>query len=157
RDDVQQGDRLVLIVEDDAAFARTVLEVARERGFKGLVALRGDAGLALAHELKPDALVLDMNLPVMDGWTVLDHLKHNPATRHIPVHIVSGSAEGQTNALRAGAFAFLEKPIEKDTLDRMLAEVVSFIDRRVGSLLIVEDDDDQRNALVELVGGGDDV
>ena len=157
RDDVQQGDRLVLIVEDDAAFARTVLEVARERGFKGLVALRGDAGLALAHEFKPDAIVLDMNLPVMDGWTVLDHLKHNPATRHIPVHIVSGSAEGQTNALRAGAFAFLEKPIEKDTLDRMLEEMASFIDRRVGSLLIVEDDDDQRNALVELVGGGDDV
>jgi CheY-like chemotaxis protein len=130
---------------------------ARERGFKGLVALRGDAGLALAHEFKPDAIVLDMNLPVMDGWTVLDHLKHNPATRHIPVHIVSGSAEGQTNALRAGAFAFLEKPIEKDTLDRMLEEMASFIDRRVGSLLIVEDDDDQRNALVELVGGGDDV
>ena len=93
RDDVQQGDRVVLIVEDDATFARTVLDVARERGFKGIVALRGDSGLALAHEFKPDAIVLDMNLPVMDGWTVLDHLKHHPATRHIPVHIVSGSSD----------------------------------------------------------------
>ena len=157
RHDVQQGDRLVLIVEDDATFARTVLEVARDRGFKGLVALRGDSGLALAHEFKPDAIVLDMNLPVMDGWTVLDHLKHHPATRHIPVHIVSGSAEGETNALRAGAFAFVEKPIEKGALDAMLEEMSSFIERSVRSLLIVEDDDDQRNALVELVGGGDDV
>ena len=93
RDDLQPGDRVVLIVEDDATFARTVLEVARERGFKGIVALRGDAGLALAHEFKPDAIVLDMQLPVMDGWTVLDHLKHHPATRHIPVHIVSGSGD----------------------------------------------------------------
>ena len=157
RDDVQPGDRVVLIVEDDATFARTVLDVARERGFKGIVALRGDSGLALAHEFKPDAIVLDMNLPVMDGWTVLDHLKHHPATRHIPVHIVSGSGDGATNALRAGAVAFLQKPIEKDSLDSMLEEMSSFIDRSVRSLLIVEDDDDQRNALVELVGGGDDV
>src|SRR4029077_3322844 len=114
RDDVQQGDRVVLVVEDDAAFARTVLDVARERGFKGVVALRGDSGLALAHEYKPDAIVLDMNLPVMDGWSVLERLKHHPATRHIPVHIVSGIGDGATNALRAGAVAFLEKPIEKE-------------------------------------------
>jgi CheY-like chemotaxis protein/signal transduction histidine kinase len=157
RDDLQPGDRVVLIVEDDATFAGTVLEVARERGFRGIVALRGDSGLALAHELKPDAIVLDMNLPVMDGWTVLDHLKHHPATRHIPVHIVSGSSEEETNALRAGAVAFLQKPIEKESLDSMLEEMSSFIDRRVRSLLIVEDDVDQRSALVELVGGGDDV
>ena len=128
--------------------------MARERGFRGIVALRGDSGLALAHEFKPDAIVLDMNLPVMDGWTVLDHLKHHPATRHIPVHIVSGSGDEATNALRAGAVAFLQKPIEKESLDSMLEEMSSFIDRSVRSLLIVEDDDDQRNALVELVGGG---
>src|SRR3954469_15717209 len=157
RDEIQQGDRVVLIVEEEAVLARTELEVARDRGFKGIVALRGDSGLALAHELKPDAIVLDMSLPVMDGWSVLDHLKHHPATRHIPVHIVSGMSDGATNALRAGAVAFLEKPIEKDKLDGMLEEMSSFIDRQVRSLLIVEDDDDQRNALVELVGGGDDV
>jgi CheY-like chemotaxis protein len=157
RNDLQPGDRVVLIVEDDASFARTVLEVARERGFRGIVALRGDSGLALAHELKPDAIVLDMNLPVMNGSTVLDHLKHHPATRHIPVHIVSGSGEEETDALRAGAVAFLQKPIEKESLDSMLEEMSSFIDRTVRSLLIVEDDDDQRNALVELVGGDGDV
>jgi CheY-like chemotaxis protein len=157
RDDVQQGDRVVLIVEDDASFAKTVLEVARDRGFKGIVALRGDSGLALAHEFKPDAIVLDMSLPVMDGWTVLDHLKHHPATRHIPVHIVSAASEGEGNALRAGAVAFLQKPIEKESLDAMLEEMSAFIDRTVRSVLIVEDDEAQRTALAELVGGGADV
>jgi HAMP domain-containing protein/CheY-like chemotaxis protein/signal transduction histidine kinase len=156
-EDVQQGDRVVLIVEDDPEFAKTVLDVARERGFKGIVALRGDSGLALARELKPDAIVLDMSLPVIDGWTVLDRLKHHPATRHIPVHIVSAAPEDQGNALRAGAVAFMQKPLEKESLDAMLEEMSSFIDRNVRNVLIVEDDDTQRNALVELVGGGDDV
>ncbi len=157
RDEVMQGDRVVLVIEDDAEFARTVLDTARDRGFKGLVALRGDSGLALAHEFRPDAIVLDMELPVMDGWTVLDHLKHHPATRHIPVHIVSAADGGKTNALRAGAVAYLEKPLEKDRLDGMLAEISTFIDRDVRQLLIVEDDDVERNTLVELVGSGDDV
>ena len=93
RDSIEEGDRVVLIVEDDADFARTELEIARERGFKGLVALRGDTGLALAREFRPDAIVLDMTLPVLDGWTVLDRLKRHPGTRHIPVHIVSSMDE----------------------------------------------------------------
>ena len=101
RESIEEGDRVVLIVEDDADFARTELEIARERGFKGLVALRGDTGLALAREFRPDAIVLDMSLPVLDGWTVLDRLKRHPATRHIPVHIVSGVEEMQP-ALMAG-------------------------------------------------------
>src|SRR5260370_19610321 len=110
---IEAGDRVVLIIEDDAGFAATVLDVARRRGFKGIVAVRGDSGLALANEFKPDAILLDMGLPGMDGWTVLDHLKHHSETRHIPVHIISGSEEGRQNALRAGAVAFLEKPVEK--------------------------------------------
>jgi CheY-like chemotaxis protein len=156
REDVQAGDRVVLIVEDDATFARTVLDVARTRGFKGIVALRGDAGIALAHEFKPDAIVLDMELPILDGWAVLDRLKHNPATRHIPVHIVS-AGDSRTGALRAGAVQFLQKPLEKESLDTMLDDISSFIDTTVRSLLVVEDDQEQRNAIVELVGSGDDV
>ncbi|HEV7134415.1 MAG TPA: response regulator, partial [Gaiellaceae bacterium] len=159
REELQEGDRVVLVIEDDAPFARTVLDVARERGFKALAALRGDAGLALAHEFKPDAIVLDMNLPVMDGWTVLDHLKHHPATRHIPVHIVSADDGNgsRANALRAGAVAFLEKPLEKELLEETFSGIAEFIDRGVRNLLVVEDDEDQRNSIVELVGGGDDV
>jgi CheY-like chemotaxis protein/HAMP domain-containing protein/putative methionine-R-sulfoxide reductase with GAF domain len=154
RDEIAEGDRVVLIIEDDAEFAKTELEVARSRGFKGLVALRGDSGVALAHEFKPDAIILDLKLPVMDGWTVLDHLKHHPQTRHIPVHIVS-AGDGRQNALKLGAAAFLEKPISKDDLEQAFAEIQTFIDRGVRTLLIVEDDEDQRRAVVELIGGGD--
>ena len=156
RDEIQDADRVVLIVEDDPDVARTELEVARERGFKGIVALRGDSGLALAHEYKPDAIILDMKLPVMDGWTVLDHLKHHPETRHIPVHIVS-AGDGRQNALKAGAVAFVEKPISKEVLEETFGEIRSFIDRELKRVLVIEDDEAQRNAVIELIGGGDDV
>jgi HAMP domain-containing protein/CheY-like chemotaxis protein len=156
RDEIQEGDRVVLIVEDDPEVARTELDVARDRGFKGIVALRGDSGLALAHEYKPDAIILDMNLPVLDGWAVLDRLKEHPETRHIPVHIVS-AGDGRQNALRAGAVAFLEKPVSKEGLEETFGEIRSFIDRGVKRLLVVEDDEDQRNSLVELIGSGEDV
>jgi CheY-like chemotaxis protein/HAMP domain-containing protein/GAF domain-containing protein len=156
RDDIQDGDRVVLIVEDDPDLARTELEVARDRGFKGIVAIRGDSGLALAHEFKPDAIILDMKLPVMDGWTVLDRLKHHPETRHIPVHIVS-AGDGRQNALKAGAVAFLEKPISKEGLENTFGEIRSFIDRGLKRLLVVEDDESQRQAVVELIGSDEDV
>ncbi|HEX3227053.1 MAG TPA: response regulator, partial [Gaiellaceae bacterium] len=155
REDVQEGDRVVLVIEDDVTFARTVLDTSRERGFKGIVALRGDVGLALAHEYRPDAIVLDMQLPVMDGWDVLEHLKRHPATRHIPVHIVSAIDGDRTSVLRAGAVAYLEKPLEKEGLDSMLGEISSFIERDVRRLLVVEDDDTERSSIVELVGSDD--
>jgi CheY-like chemotaxis protein/HAMP domain-containing protein len=154
RDDIQQGDRVVLIVEDDAELARTELDVARERGFKGIVAMRGDSGLALAHEYRPDAIILDMKLPVMDGWSVLDRLKEHPDTRHIPVHIVSGG-DGRNNALRAGAVAYIEKPVSKEGLEETFGAIRNFIDREVKRLLVVEDDEEQRRSLIELIGGGD--
>jgi CheY-like chemotaxis protein len=130
--------------------------MARERGFKGLVALRGDTGLALAREYRPDAIVLDLDLPVQDGWTVLDRLKRLPATRHIPVHIVSAVENGR-NALRAGAVAVFEKPVSKEQLDDAFTGIATFIDRAVANLLVVEDDETERMAIVELVGGGADV
>jgi len=158
RHSIEDGDRVVLIVEDDADFARTELTVARERGFKGLVALRGDTGLALAHEFRPDAIVLDMSLPVLDGWTVLDRLKRHPATRHIPVHIVSGVDERQP-ALLAGAAAFVRKPATLEQMNEVFGGIESFIDRDVRRLLVVDDDETQRQAIVDLVGndGGVDI
>jgi CheY-like chemotaxis protein/HAMP domain-containing protein len=156
RDSIEEGDRVVLIVEDDADFARTELEIARERGFKGLVALRGDTGLALAREFRPDAIVLDLTLPVLDGWAVLDRLKRHPGTRHIPVHIVSGVAEMQP-ALMAGAAAFLQKPASPEALGEVFGGIESFIKRDVRRLLVVDDDETQRRAIVELVGGDGDV
>jgi CheY-like chemotaxis protein/signal transduction histidine kinase len=158
RGKIEPDDRFVLIVEDDETFAKTVLEVARERGFKGVIALRGDVGLALAHEYKPDAIVLDMQLPGMDGWAVLDHLKRHPDTRHIPVHIVTGAAQdGKQHALRAGAVAFLEKPVDKSRLDEAFSQISSFLERGVRNLLVVDDEEAQRQEVIDLLGDGEDV
>jgi hypothetical protein len=159
RTSIGVGDRVVLIVEDDADFASTELAMARERGFKGIVAVRGDEGLALAHEYRPDAIILDMRLPVQDGWQVLDHLKRHPETRHIPVHIVSGGVDngGVQQALRAGAVAVLEKPVEPSRLDATYGKILDFVERGTRNLLVVDDDADQRNAIVDLIGGGEDV
>jgi CheY-like chemotaxis protein/GAF domain-containing protein len=159
RADIADGDRVVLIVEDDADFARTELAMARERGFKGIVAVRGDEGLALAREYRPDAIILDMALPVQDGWQVLDSLKRHPETRHIPVHIVTGGVEngGVQEALRAGAVAVLQKPVEHAHLDEQFRRISEFVERGVRRLLVIDDDPTQRDAIVELIGTGEDV
>ncbi|MDQ4030588.1 MAG: response regulator, partial [Actinomycetota bacterium] len=154
RHEIEPGDRVVLIVEDDTAFAKTVLDIAHERGFKCLVALRGDTGLALARKFKPDAIVLDLVLPAMPGQEVLEHLKGSPDTRHIPVHIVSGG-NGRQDALRAGAVAYLEKPVTKEKLDEAFEGIASFIERPVRRLLVVDDDEAQRASIIDLVGADD--
>jgi hypothetical protein len=154
RDAIEDGDRVVLVVEEDTDLARTMLEAARERGFKTVIARRGDAGLALARELRPAAIVLDANLPAMDGLAVLDELKHTPSTRHIPVHIVAANG-GRTTALRAGAAAVLDKPLVEERLAETFERIERFIERQVKSLLVVEDDEEQRSAIVGLIGADD--
>jgi CheY-like chemotaxis protein/HAMP domain-containing protein/signal transduction histidine kinase len=154
RDTIQPSDRVVLIVENDLNFARVLLEMAREKGFLGLIALDGETGLGLAHEYKPDAITLDIDMPGIDGWQVLDRLKHSPDTRHIPVHIITGIDRRQ-QGLMAGAIAYLEKPVDKAKLDEAFAHIRSFIDNRVKRLMIVEDDVDQQRSMVELIGDDD--
>ncbi|MEZ0228344.1 MAG: response regulator, partial [Planctomycetota bacterium] len=154
RGNIQPGDRTLLIVEDDIAFANILLDLAREKRFKGLVATRGESALALAREHSPDAITLDLLLPDVAGWAVLDRLKHDPHTRHIPVHIISGE-EAMPRALQLGAMGYLPKPIDRDRLGDTLTELHEFIDRKVKNLLVVEDDDVQRLAICELIGEGD--
>ncbi|MHB0947644.1 MAG: HAMP domain-containing protein [Gemmatimonadaceae bacterium] len=154
RDSIEPGDRVVLVIENDATFARVLLDMAREKGFRGLVALDGEAGLQLAHAFEPDAITLDIDMPGMDGWEVLNRLKHHPATRHIPVHIISGVQE-RTQGLKAGAIAFLQKPVNKEALDESFARISGFIDQQVRRLLVVEDDEVQRRSIVELVAHED--
>jgi CheY-like chemotaxis protein/HAMP domain-containing protein len=151
---IQPGDRVVLVIENDENFARVLLDMARDNGFKGLVALDGQSGIDLAHEFKPDAITLDLDMPDVDGWMVLDRLKHHPDTRHIPVHIVSGVSKRQ-QGLRAGALAYLEKPVSKEALDDAFSRIAKFIDERVKRLLVVEDDETQRDSMVELIGADD--
>src|SRR4051794_30841008 len=150
------GDRVLLVIDDDQEFARMAVDVAHSRGFKGLIALRGEQGLALAHEYKPDALLLSLQLPITDGGLVLEHLKRHPETRHIPVHVTS-DADRRQDVLRAGAVGYLEKPVGRETLEAAYEEIATFIERRVKNLLVVEDDDVERTAVVELIGSGDDV
>ncbi|HEX8438779.1 response regulator, partial [Archangium sp.] len=155
RRNIQPGDRTLLIIEDDIVFARIILGLARERGFKGLVALRGDTGLAMARQYRPDAITLDIGLPVIDGWNLLDRLKHDSRTRHIPVHIISASEEERGRGLRLGALAVLQKPATRDALGEALGRVKGFIERPVKNLLVVEDDQRQRDSIVSLIGNGD--
>ena len=129
---IEPGDRVVLIVENDANFAKVLLDMAREKGFKGIVALDGDTGVTLAHEYRPDAITLDIDLPGMDGWKVLDRSSTTPITRHIPVHIISG-IERRQQGLKAGAMAYLEKPVSKEALEDAFARIAQFIDHRVRS------------------------
>jgi CheY-like chemotaxis protein len=128
--------------------------MARERTFKVLVATRGDAGLALAKQYVPSAITLDIDLPGVDGWAVLDRLKHHAATRHIPVHIISVAEERQ-RGLRMGAMAYVNKPVTKESLHGAFEKLENFITRGVKNLLVIEDDEVQRGAVVDLIGNGD--
>jgi CheY-like chemotaxis protein len=154
RDAMQPGDRVVLIVEDDANFAHILLDLARDKGFKGIVAHDGEVGLQLAHAYQPDAITLDIDMPGIDGWAVLDRLKHHPETRHIPVHIITGIRERQ-QGMKAGAIAYLEKPVTKEALDDSFNRISQFIDQQVKRLLVVEDDDVQRASMIELIAHED--
>ncbi|WP_337884051.1 response regulator [Fischerella thermalis] len=154
RNNIQPGDRTLLIVEDDTKFARILLDMARQCEFKGILAHSGNTGLALAQEYQPTAILLDIHLPGIDGWTVLDRLKHDANTRHIPVHVMSVE-EGKQRSLQQGAIAYLQKPISSETLHQALTKIKGFVDRRVKNLLIVEDDENQRQSIVALIGNGD--
>jgi CheY-like chemotaxis protein len=155
REHIREGDRVLLIIEDDLKFARIMSQMAREKGFKVLVASRGDSGLSMANEYLPHAITLDIQLPVVDGWSVLERLKRNPRTRHIPVHVISVMDKHQGNA--QGAFGYLTKPVSKEGLEQVFGQLARFLERKERRLLLVEDDDVQRDSLSKLMSEGDDV
>src|SRR5690606_14590610 len=148
------GTPVLLIIEDDDRFARALLEIARERGYSAVVAPTGNEGLELAHGLKPVAITLDVCLPDMDGWVVLDQLKHDASTRHIPVHVISASDE-MRRGLQQGAIAVLQKPVTRAALDNVLSETQAFLERSVKRLLLVDADEAQRASIIELLGSDD--
>ena len=154
RANIQPGDRVILIVDDDPRFASFLLNFAHERGFKALVAMQGQPALALAMQYRPDAITLDIQLPDMSGWAILDQLKHEPATRHIPVHIISVEEEYERGRM-LGALASLVKPTNKEALSQAFARMEDFIARKVKNLLVVEDNPAERKRIVELIGNGD--
>ena len=154
RETVQPGDTALLIVEDDPHYARILLGLARDKGFKGLVAMRGQQALALARQYQPTAITLDIFLPDMLGWTVLNNLKLDPTTRHIPVQIISLDEERQ-HGLSHGAFSYMVKPATTEDLNVAFDRIKTFSAPRKKRLLVVEDNDTERESIVALLDHDD--
>jgi CheY-like chemotaxis protein len=150
RELVAPGDAVVLIVEDDPHFVQVLLGMVREHGLKGVVSTQGAHARDLAHQFKPLAIMLDIFLPDMLGWTVLNHLKQDPATRHIPVQIISVEEE-RLQGLGHGAFSYLIKPATTDELKKAFNRVMQYAQSRQRRLLVVEDNEIERRSIVELL------
>jgi HAMP domain-containing protein/CheY-like chemotaxis protein/signal transduction histidine kinase len=147
---LEPGDTILLIVEDDPHYARVLVDLARDKGFKVLVAARGAEALELAKQYQPTAVSLDVFLPDMLGWTVLSQLKHNPLTRHIPVQIVTLDEDRQ-HALARGAFSFVNKPTTTEGVSAALTQIKEYARPRRKRLLIVEDNEAEQLSIRELL------
>ncbi len=154
REDIGPDDKVLLIVEDDSDFAQVILDMARNKGFKGIVTTGGEQVMPLVKHYLPAAITLDIFLPDIDGWTVLDRLKLDPSTRHIPVHIVSADEDLQ-HGIEKGAFAYMSKPATKAALEEVFDSIEAAIGPRAKRILIVDGEDAERTKLVELIGNGD--
>jgi CheY-like chemotaxis protein/signal transduction histidine kinase len=154
REDLQEGDKSILIIEDDANFAQILVDQCHSKGFKALVSSTGEAGLSMAEKYLPAAVILDIKLPGMNGWTVLNALKENPQTRHIPVHIMT-IEDASINALQKGAIGFLNKPVNREDLDEAFKRIEELVEKKIKDLLLVEDNARQRFGIVNLIADSD--
>ena len=154
RMDIQPGDAILLIVEDDPHYARILVDLARDKGFKALLAMRGDDALNLAKQYQPTAVSLDVFLPDMLGWNVLSQLKQNSLTRHIPVQIVTLDEDRQ-HGLARGAFSFVTKPTTREGIADALSRIKEFSAPRRKRLLVVEDNKAEQMSIRELLGHDD--
>jgi HAMP domain-containing protein/CheY-like chemotaxis protein len=154
RASLQDADSVLLIVEDDPHYARLLRDLARDKGFKVLVATQGAEALALAREFHPMAVSLDVFLPDMLGWTVLNHLKQDPSMRHIPVQILTLDEDRQ-HGLSRGAFAFVRKPTTPDELHNALSRIKEYASPHLKRLLVVEDNPGEQLSIRELLGHHD--
>jgi CheY-like chemotaxis protein/signal transduction histidine kinase len=152
--EIMPGDAILLIVEDDNHYARIMMDLARDAGFKVLQASRGADAIELAKQYQPAAVSLDIFLPDMLGWSVLSQLKQNPLTRHIPVQIVTFDEDRQ-HGLSSGAFSFVTKPSTKEHLESELARIKAYAEPRKKRLLVVEDDKAEQLSIVQLLGHDD--
>ncbi|MDE1895924.1 MAG: response regulator [Rhodospirillales bacterium] len=154
RDSLDQTRRLLLTIEDDESFAEILKDLAHEMGFQALVATTAEEALQLARTFMPSAIILDVGLPDQSGLAVLDRLKRDVQTRHIPIHVVSASDHTQT-ALSLGAVGYMLKPVNREQLANALAKLEAKLTQRMRRVLIVEDDARQREALGKLLASHD--
>lgn len=146
--------RVLLVVEDDDSFAEILRDLAREMGFRSLVAGTAEEALAMARQFMPNAIVLDVGLPDQSGLSVLDRLKHDVRTRHIPIHIVSATDNAET-ALSLGAIGYALKPVQREQLVDVVQKLEARLSQRLHRVLIVEDDPVQRDAVARLLSSHD--
>lgn len=142
--------KVILIVEDDPAFAKILMDMSYKKGFKCLAAGDGFSGLQLAKQYIPNAILLDLGLPDMDGLKVLDHLKYHNETRHIPVHIISGR-DKSSDSLQRGAIGYLSKPIQAKDIEAVFNKIEQKLQERIQQVLVVEDDLNNQKAIHELL------
>ncbi|MCU1290839.1 MAG: sensor hybrid histidine kinase, partial [Acidobacteria bacterium] len=154
RNAIEAGDKVLLIIEDDSSFARILQDIAREQGFKCLVSQHGEDALMTARKYRPEAVTLDLTLPGMHGYAVLDRLKHDPSTRHIPVQIIS-VIDDMKRVLKLGALGHITKPVNREKLVEGIIGLKDFIERPVKKLLLVEDDETLAKSINEFIGGED--
>ncbi|NQU64902.1 MAG: response regulator, partial [SAR324 cluster bacterium] len=146
--------KIMLLIEDDPKFAQILVNQSHDHGFMCVATSTGEEGLTLAGQYLPDAIVLDLHLPGVDGWYVLNALKDNQKTRHIPVHIMSADNEKQ-DAESRGAIGFISKPVNQEQLDGAFQNFLKYTEKAVKDLLVIEDDEATRLAIKEVIGNGD--
>jgi signal transduction histidine kinase/DNA-binding response OmpR family regulator len=146
RSSVQPNDKIILIIEDDTGFAKALSDFAHQNGYKALMAVRGDEGVALAQQYRPIGILLDIQLPVKDGWEVMEELKSNPDTRHIPVHIMS-SHEAKKESLKKGAVDFISKPMAYEQMQEVFHKIEHVLSKNHKKVLIVEENPQHAKAL----------
>jgi CheY-like chemotaxis protein len=155
RDDIQAGDRVMLIVENDLGFAKILLDAARQEGFKGVVSGTGAGALAMMKEYQPAVMTLDIFLPDMQGWRVLERLKADLATRHVPVCVVS-TDDARDRALNSGAIGFIAKPLtSRDVVDQAVSQLREFISRPERQVLILMSEGEARDEIVSRLEAAD--
>ena len=147
-------DKTVLIIEDDPSFAEVLLQVAHNNGFKAIIAHQGETGFQYAKKYNPKAIILDMKLPGIDGWTVLKWLKEDPELKHIPVHVMSGMKREKL-AKEMGAFDFLVKPITPEKLKNAFLSIDEEINKVFKKVLILEDDEKLNYSIKQLLHAND--
>jgi len=147
-----QDDNVILIIEDDPVFAKLLLGIIRDKGYKGLVTNKGRDGLYLAMHYLPSGILLDVGLPDIDGMAVLDQLKFHLKTRDIPVHVISGRDNNNNEFLTGGAVSFLQKPIEASAVESILSGITETLEGQQKSVLLIEDDESSRKAIERLIG-----
>jgi CheY-like chemotaxis protein/CHASE3 domain sensor protein len=154
REQSAPGARTVLVIEDEPDFARILYDLAHDLDYRCLVGLTAGEGLELAASAKPDAILLDIRLPDSSGLSVLQQLKDNPATRHIPVHVVS-SMENGGEALHLGAIGYALKPTTREQLEEVFRKLQEKSSQQIKRVLLVEDDERQRESVVQLIADED--